>query len=244
MSRRWLVIASAAAHFALIVGLFAAGVWHIEQLPAGHHVTASLGVMSPPAASGGPIAARKVDIVKRPVHELVQPEPIVKKVEQLAATTASETADTGGTGSGTGSGSGDDPTGTGGCVSPPCGISEVAAAVLPKIPEPPPVVEKPKFVPPVVIEALRTSGETQLAPSAGTANEMVRDGKMRVTGAFRVCLTASGEVSSVAMVVSTRYAAYDAVLAEGLRSWRYRPYLVDNRPTPVCGNVAFIYTMH
>jgi protein TonB len=243
MTRRWLIALSLAAHFALAFALFAIGVWHIDQLPAGRHVTAALAVMSLPASGGGgPIAARKVDVVRKPVHQLVQPVPKPEQVVAQVATTAP--AETPGEGSGDGSGSGIDPGGTGACAVPPCGLVDLAHADPPRPPDPPPLVTPPKFVPPVVIEALRIAGETQIHPAANTATEILRDGRSRVTAAFRVCLTAGGDVASVALALSTKYPAYDALLADGLRAWRYRPYLVDGRPTAVCGNVTFIYAIH
>ena len=248
MTRRWLVLISLLGHLTLAFGVFVAGVWNIEQLPAGRHAAVGLAVMSPPAPAGGggELAARKVDIVKKPTHDLTQPEPKPElRVEALAQTTATTSTDgTPGEGSGSGSGSGEgtDPHGTGECTIPPCG--EVPAPPHIDPPKPPAPAKAPTIVPPAVIEALRISGETQILPPGGVASEMVHDNHMRSTGAFRVCLTTTGAVSSVVMVVSTKYPAYDEVLAAGLRAWRYRPFLVDNRPTAVCGNVTFIYAMH
>lgn len=245
MTRRWLIVISLLGHLTLAFGLFVAGVWHIDQMPAGRHVTAALATMSPPAAAGGaPLAARKVDIVKKPVHEIVQPtvKPDLVPTPAVPTTTSPDPGE--GSGSGAGSGSGDDPTGTGGCTTPPCGIGEPIPAVAVLPPPKPPATPKLPFVAPVILEGLRISGQTQIHPPEGVANQILRDNRARVTGGFRVCLGAAGEVASVTMALSTKYPAYDALLAETIRTWRYKPYLVDNRPTAVCGNVTFIFAMH
>ena len=244
MTRRWLIVFSLLGHLTLAFGLFVAGVWHIEQMPAGRHVTAALATMSPPAVAGGaPLVARKVDVVKKPVHEIVQPAE-KPEVAPTPATPTRASPDPGdGSGSGAGSGSGDDPTGSGGCTTPPCG-SDPIPAMAPQPPPKPPAAVKPTFVPPVILEGLRISGQTQIHPPEGVTNQMLRDNHSRVTGGFRVCLGAGGDVTSVTMALSTKYPAYDALLADTVRTWRYKPYLVDNRPTAVCGNVTFIFAMH
>ena len=35
--------------------------------------------------------------------------------------------------------------------------------------------------------------------------------------------------------------AYDRILFEGMRTWRYRPGMLDGQPVPVCSDITFIY---
>jgi len=95
-----------------------------------------------------------------------------------------------------------------------------------------------------VIQGLRIAGETQLHPPDPVKTAMLRDGKSRVVAMLEVCLDARGAVSRVTPRKSSGYPAYDAVLLQGARAWRYRPYAIGGRPVPVCGIVTFIYAIH
>jgi TonB family protein len=73
---------------------------------------------------------------------------------------------------------------------------------------------------------------------------MLHEGHSQVSVAFQVCLDETGSVTKLKMLgAGSGYAEYDAALSAAIHAWRYRPYLVDDRPTPVCGVVSFIYTM-
>jgi TonB family protein len=264
MNRRWLITVSLGAHIGLGVFLFATGVWRIEKLDSGR-ADLALAIMMPPAApEGGPPAGEKpkdpVKKQKKKPDDIVQPE---KKLDTSPlASVASETPGTGeGSGSGSGSGSGES---TGTCVGDCPGDDAVTAAVCGNG-----VLEtgetcddgnltngdgcsktctreeqkKVVLVPPTVLQGLRISGETQIQAPDTAKTEMMRDGKDRTLGTLKICIATDGGISSASVAASTKYAAYDAKLLSTVRSWRYRPYLVNGTPMPVCSTVTFVYTI-
>ena len=54
----------------------------------------------------------------------------------------------------------------------------------------------------------------------------------------------AGNVASVTQLKSTGFAAHDARIIEQMRTWTYRPFLIDGKPAPVCTAVTFIYSQH
>ncbi len=44
------------------------------------------------------------------------------------------------------------------------------------------------------------------------------------------------------MIRSSGFARYDRRLEYFIRQWIYSPYLVDDKPVPVCTAVTFIYS--
>jgi hypothetical protein len=54
-----------------------------------------------------------------------------------------------------------------------------------------------------------------------------------VWGVFRVCATATGEVSNVTVVTSAA-PEVDGDWMETVRTWRYQPYRKDGQPMPFC----------
>ncbi len=232
-----LVVTSLGVHVIVVAGLFVAGVWSLERLEPGRR-SLDLAVMSqpPPAAAGSPAAAKAEPFKKkrpRVTTDIVQPQKREADVKP-AASTSEDGSGAGGSGSGAGSGSGSDPDGTGSCTTPPCGNTASAPRQTP---------QRPVMVPPTVIKGMRLSGETQIVPPATVKTAIRRDGNKRVIAVFRVCVGQHGEISSIDVQKPSGYPAYDAVLAAGLRGWRYRPYQVAGRPVAVCGVVSFIYSM-
>lgn len=70
---------------------------------------------------------------------------------------------------------------------------------------------------------------------------MRQNGESATSALIKVCLAINGTVSSVTVVKSTRYAAYDAAVVAAARQWVYRPYTVNGTPTPACGFVTIQY---
>lgn len=268
MTRRWLISVSLVAHVALGVVLFATGVWRIEKLD-GQRADLALAVMLPPAApEGGPPAGEKPkDPQKQPpkkkVEDLVQPELKPEEITTLA-TAITNIGD--GSGSHPGSGSGSDPSSSSsGCVGDDCpGDTVTEAAVCGNgIVETgeacddqnladgdgcsktcriePPV--RTTILPPALFQGLRISGDTQVHPSDLTKTEMMRAGTQRTVGTLKVCIAVDGGISSVGIVASTKYPAYDALLVSAARAWRYHPYTVNGRPMPACSAVTFVYSI-
>jgi len=93
-----------------------------------------------------------------------------------------------------------------------------------------------------VVEGQRIAGERTIVPGDDARAQMRVMGVERVTGRFRVCIDETGHVETVLPVQSTRIAPYDRKLIYAMRSWVYRPYLIDGQPTAVCTSVTFIYS--
>ena len=168
-----------------------------------------------------------------------------------------------GAGSGAGSGSGTDPTATGTCTEncgeappadPVCGNGApeageqcddgnapggdgCSATCLVEV-KPPPATVLPS-----VLQALRTSGETQVHPGEVDQSQMIHDGVGRVEAIVKLCITADGSVGQTRLLRSTKYPAYDAVLLAAVRDWRYQPFRVNGTAVPACSTVRFVYTI-
>jgi len=91
-------------------------------------------------------------------------------------------------------------------------------------------------------QLVRLEGETQLQPDAATAEAMVASGRTRVVSSWKVCIDATGAVDEVQVIRSTGFVAYDVVLAAGIRTWRFKPYLVDGAPVRACTAQTFVWT--
>jgi hypothetical protein len=235
--RRWLVIPSIAFHIALVIGLLFLGAWHLDKLEAGKsRVTINYTPTPPPAEAAGSPAKQK-PFERKPhkeiTHDLVVPPETPVPKETLVATNTTEIGTGNGSGSGSGSGEGSG-SGTGsndGPCSSDCGPRVITQT------------EQKKLLPPKMLSALFTSGEREIQPPEIVRNQIQRDGKDRLTASFQLCLDAIGNISSTKQLKSSGYGAYDAVLAQGIMQWRYRPYSVGGHGIPVCSVVTFIYAM-
>ncbi len=239
-SRRLSIIAiSLSAHVALVLGLFVAGFWHLDRLDAEKRTVAiTVPHEPPPAPSGGGGAAPLP-----PMHRKLPPPriPVPVPHPETPAVAADPTPPGELPGNGPGSGKGPataDPPGH--CDEPPCGDDPDSRGRKPA-----PEVKKQTetVVPPAVIRALRISGETQLQPPDPVKIRMARDGQTTASPSLEVCLSDTGEVTRVSIRHSSGYDAYDRVLLDGVRAWRYRPYRVGAIAVPVCGIVIFKYAI-
>jgi hypothetical protein len=94
-----------------------------------------------------------------------------------------------------------------------------------------------------MLEGSRIAGDKMISPDDVTKTEIQRSGKDRVIGSFKLCLTVGGEISSVTMLKSTAFPAYDGKIQSKMRGeWRYKPYMVNGKAVPVCTAVTFIYS--
>jgi cysteine-rich repeat protein len=263
MSHRWLIAVSLTAHFAVAGGLFAAGVWRIDRMDSPHGRT-HLDVWQPappPAPAGGSVAVKIPEFQhkehKTIPHDRTQP-PIVASIDTKADTTT----DIGDIGGGGGSG---DPDAVGTCTencdkdAPPaaavCGNGSVEAGEqcddgnalngdgcsstcrIEVRPRPTAIVA------PSVLQGLRLSGDTQVHPSNSTQTLMVHDGATQVAGTIKLCLGTDGGVARADMLISTKYADYDAALLRAVHGWRYQPYRLNGVAVPACSTVRFLYSL-
>jgi len=109
-------------------------------------------------------------------------------------------------------------------------------------PPPPPPATAPLIVSPTRLEGNRIAGNRLIPPDAKTRTAISRSGKTRVVSTFKLCLDATGVVTSVGMIKSSGFPDYDALLKGTIAStWQYSPYLIDGQARPVCTAVTFIY---
>ena len=115
------------------------------------------------------------------------------------------------------------------------------SASAPDLPGPPPPPATPPTVVPTLLEGSRIAGSKHIVPDDSTKTEIQKAGKERAVGSWKLCITDAGDVSSVDMVQSTGFSTYDAKIEREIRTWRYRPFLIDGKPAAVCTAVTFIY---
>jgi TonB family protein len=85
------------------------------------------------------------------------------------------------------------------------------------------------------------SGEKNIIPDDVTKTEIQRSGKTQLMVPVKLCLDRSGNISSVKILKSSGFAAYDQKLIREINKWRYRPFMVNGAPSPVCSAITFIY---
>jgi TonB family protein len=89
----------------------------------------------------------------------------------------------------------------------------------------------------------RISGKTKLDPRDETRNRMMLDGVTSVRAVVKLCIAITGNVTEATLVIPTGYAAYDQILLEAVRDWRYQPYTRNGSPRPACSVVNFVYAV-
>jgi TonB family protein len=270
--RRWqtaVIIGSAAIHAAVIAGVVVGAMWQVEKLDLASNVDITLRVPPLPGESSPPPAAAKLAVQKEATKPVkvkpdvpVQPT-VVKDPEPQVATGGGGDPTATGTG---GNGTGTDPfaTGTGNCVGDDCvgegdvkpecadgedndgdklvdGADPACKAGEERESQDPAV--KPPILPPGVAKGLRLSGNEQIYPPEMVRVEMLHQGKTTVQATVQLCVSARGSVDHVRLLKATGFRAYDEVLTREIREWRYRPYLVDGVPSPMCTVTVIIYRM-
>jgi protein TonB len=221
-------------HIALFLSMWIKTIWDIEQLDR-PKTSIDLAVAPPPPPPPPPPkgGAKPHDVQITPkkikVKDIVQPVKIekqeVKEVEDKGDPNGEEGGVEGGV--------------VGGVVGGD--INGVMGAPPPPPPPPPPA--PPQNVPPTMLEGSRIAGEKQIVPDEVTKTEIMRSGKDRVIGSFKLCLTVGGAIQSVNMLKSTGFPSYDNRILSTIRgSWRYKPYNVNGKAVPVCTAVTFIYS--
>jgi periplasmic protein TonB len=113
----------------------------------------------------------------------------------------------------------------------------------PPPPPPPKPVEppKPKVVQSTVLESQKLSGGIPPLPPNVKEQAFTTLGNQpgMLTAIFKVCLGTDGAISSINMMKPSGSAALDDFIRANLRTWRYRPYMIDGKPTPICGTKVF-----
>lgn len=97
-------------------------------------------------------------------------------------------------------------------------------------------------VSPAALDQLRLSGDRNVVPDAATQQAMELAGNPSLDGTFRLCVDTHGAVSSVQRIKSTRFDKYDQEIERAMRGWTYKPFLIDDKPVPVCTAITYVYT--
>jgi protein TonB len=232
---RMIAAISVAVHAGFLLGLLVHGFWQVERLgmPKREISLAVAPPLPPPPPASPP------SVVKPQPDRQVRVAPR-DTTQPVKATVPDEepviiTEDPGAFGVEGGSPNGLSPIGV---------ITSQHVLPGPRIEAPPPAPELPRppaTVAPTTIEAQRIAGQKLIQPDEGTKLQMARDSRQRVQAVVKMCLSAQGDVTSTRLGQSSGYAEYDALIMDTMQSWKYRPYLVDNQPAPVCTQVTFIY---
>src|SRR5262245_48740575 len=225
-----LLVSMLGFHVVLFLTMWVKSIWDIEQLDRPKNM---VGVAiapppppPPPPPKGG---AKPKDVTITPkkvkVRDIVQPV----KIEKQEVAAPIETGDPNGVEGGV----------EGGVVGGD--LNGVVAAPPPPPPPPPPA--PPQNVPPTALDANRIAGEKNIVPDDVTKTEISRSGKDKLIGSYKLCITVDGNIASVVQLKSTGFPSYDNKITSTIRGeWRYRPFMVNGKPTPVCTAVTFIYS--
>jgi len=112
-------------------------------------------------------------------------------------------------------------------------------------PPPPPTPAAPvapSVVAPAALDANRIAGEKSIVPDSTTQDAIGRAGNEKLISSFKVCVTADGTIASVSQLKSSGFPAYDEKIQHTIRTeWRYKPFMVNGKATPVCTAFRFIY---
>jgi TonB family protein len=78
-------------------------------------------------------------------------------------------------------------------------------------------------------------------PDDKTKEAIQKAGKDKIVASYKLCLSSNGSVTTVTQLKSSGFPDYDAKIKAGIKTWRYRPYVINGAPAPVCTAVTFIY---
>lgn len=117
---------------------------------------------------------------------------------------------------------------------PACGV--VSFGVIPEPPPPPPPpppMPSVQIIPPVKLLGLRTSGSDEVSVDAALQAEMAR---YRPIGhrPFKVCIDEAGGLTTVKIMKSSGFPAWDDAAVATIRAWSFSPWIKDGVGTPVC----------
>jgi hypothetical protein len=128
---------------------------------------------------------------------------------------------------------------------PPAPIPEVAPPPAPAAEPPPPAPTPaaPQVVAPTALDANRIAGDKSIMPDPTTMAAIGRSGETTLISSYKVCVTAEGNVNTVTLLRSTGFPAYDTKIQTTIRKdWRYKPFLMNGKATPVCTALRFVYS--
>jgi hypothetical protein len=126
--------------------------------------------------------------------------------------------------------------------APAFDVLRLAVPSPPPPPPPPSSSPSPQTVAPGLLEGYRISGDKHIVPDDATKVQIQQSGNEKIVTSYKLCLDPQGAVTSVTLLKSSGFPAYNAKIMSQMWQWRYRPYQVDGKDVPVCTAVTFIYT--
>jgi serine/threonine protein kinase len=116
----------------------------------------------------------------------------------------------------------------------------VPAAAVPVAPATP---AAPTVVASAALDANRIGGDKSITPDSATMDAITRSGTDKVFSSYKVCVGADGNISTVSLLRTSGYAAYDDKIQSTIRrEWRYRPFVVNGKAVAVCTAIRFAYS--
>ncbi len=216
-----------------VAASWASSIWAIDRLdrPQGGRFDIAIAPPPPPPPpppkGGEKPHHHETKIQRKTVKDIVQPVKIEKHEDDTPEAEGDPNGEEGGV--------------EGGVVG---GVVGGVIGAPPPPPPPPPPPAPPKIVPPTLLEGQRIAGNKHIVPNEVTKTEIMRSGKNRIIGSFKLCITVGGAIKSITQLKSTGFVKYDNKIKLEMRQWRYRPYLVNGRAVPVCTAVTFVYSQH
>jgi hypothetical protein len=254
-ARRWqtaVIVGSALAHAAVFGAVAIAAMWKIDKLELGETVDITYRVAAPQGSSAPPPAATlevltpEPTVVKKPPPPVIVQPTVVNDPEPVT-TTGTAGTDTGAKTGGPG-GDGDDPdadpdrkgrcTTPGACIEGHDGDPPVVEQKRDKV-----IADDPPILPPAVAKGLRYAGNDQIHPPERVRVDMMHQGKDRLLTTVQLCVDVHGNVSTLRVRGSSGFPSYDDKILREMRDWKYRPYLVNKMPSPMCTVTMFDYRM-
>jgi len=225
---------------ALIVGAVIHALFHIEDLPPPAVAVTFFAAAPPPPPPPPPARKRREQPKPKPVvqptvqqvkQHLVQPK--AKEPEPEPDKEEEDVGVEGGVEGGVPGGV------VGGVLG---GEKDNKPPPPPPKPEPPP---KPKVVPPTVLESQKLSGAIPSLPPNVKEAAFAALGNQpgRLTAIFKVCISEVGAIAQTNLLKPSGAPSLDDFIRSNLRTWRYRPYMINGKPTPICGTKVFIVNL-
>ena len=84
-------------------------------------------------------------------------------------------------------------------------------------------------------------GDPRILPDDAAREAIARSGTHGFVVLVKVCFDPAGAVTDVTMLQSSGVPAYDEQIRRTIRGWRYRPHVVDDKPTRACTVVNLTY---
>jgi hypothetical protein len=95
-----------------------------------------------------------------------------------------------------------------------------------------------RVVPITVLDKNLLSGERSISLPPAIKEQFYGKSAV-VTQMLKLCVSNAGVPEVVETIKSSHVAGLDGYVEERMKDWRYRPYLEDDRPVPVCTAIMF-----